>query len=451
MNLSRLKWGFLLTLVVLFGFVEFGRYQLAPYLNTLSGRVLMDLVILVGSVFFFGVVFELISRLQHRLERQNRELLALNRAALDIYGQISLDTVLQKVVDQASQLVDARYGAVAVYDENGQIRQFAFTGLGEEARGRIGAPPVGRGLLGVVLKEGQRLRIADLASDPRSSGFPENHPEMHSLLAVPIACKSQFRGNLYVSEKQRAGEFSEEDEETLARFATAAAIAIDNADLNQRLRDLAVAQERVRIARELHDGMAQVLAYVNTKAQAVEGFLERGRSAEARRQLGQLAAAAREVLADAREGILALRTPAGPDKPLAEALGEYIGSWQNQSGIDCRLEIRDEVQLPPTIELQLLRIIQEALSNARKHSGARSVRVRLSRNDDRLAAEVVDDGTGFDPRIRARSDFPRFGLAIMRERAESVGGSLQLDSSPGGGTRVKIEIPIGTPTAPTGA
>jgi signal transduction histidine kinase len=442
MTLGRLKWTFLWILVVLFVFVEYGRYHLYPFFDSWSGRLVMDLVILVGSVFFFGAVFDVLSRLHQQRERQNRELLALHRAALDIYGELSLETVLQKVVDQARQLLEAKYGAVAVYNEKGEVRQFITSGIGDEERSRIGSPPEGRGLLGTVLREGQRLRLPDVVSDPRSVGFPPHHPRMHTLLAVPILCKSPFRGNLYVAEKKSTPEFSAEDEESLIRFATSAAIAIDNAHLHHQLRNLAVAEERVRIAREIHDGLAQILAYVNTKAQAVKEYLQRDRVEEASRQLEQLAAAARDVYTDAREGIVALRTQVGPDQCLEEALGEFIDRWEKQSGIVGELKIHGEITIAPTIELQLLRIIQEALSNARKHSGAHHARVELRQNDRSISASVEDDGTGFDPAARARAAFPQFGLAIMKERAESIGGSLDLDSSPGNGTKVKIDIPL---------
>jgi signal transduction histidine kinase len=442
MTLGRLKWTFLWILVVLFIFVEYGRYHLYPFLTSWSGRLVMDLVILVGSVFFFGAVFDVLSRLHQQRERQNRELLALHRAALDIYGELSLETVLQKVVDQARQLLEAQYGAVAVYNEKGEVRQFITSGISDEERSRIGSPPEGRGLLGTVLREGQRLRLTDIGGNPRSAGFPPHHPRMHTLLAVPMLCKSPFRGNLYVAEKKTAPEFSNEDEESLIRFATSAAIAIDNAHLHHQLRNLAVAEERVRIAREIHDGLAQILAYVNTKAQAVKEYLQRGRVEEASQQLEQLAAAARDVYTDAREGIVALRTQVGPDQCFEEALEEFIDRWQARSGIVGELKIHGEITITPTIELQLLRIIQEALSNARKHSGAHHARVELRQNDESISASVEDDGAGFDPAARARAAFPQFGLAIMKERAESIGGSLDLDSSPGAGTRVKIDIPL---------
>ncbi len=442
MNLTRLKWVFLATLVVLFVFVEFARFNLMPFLETWQGRVLMDLVILVASLFFFGIVFTSLSRMHGRVERQNRELLALHRAGLDLSGDLTLDTLLEKVVKRAARLVGARYGAVAVFDGQRRIQQFVTTGLSPEEAARIGAPPAGRGLLGVVLQEGRRVRLDSIEADPRSAGMPPNHPPMRSLLAVPIVCKGPFRGNLYLTEKTTAPRFSQEDEETLARFATAAATAIDNAHLSEQLRSLAIAEERGRIAGEMHDGMAQILAYVNAKAQAVQAHLARGRHDEAARQLDQLADAAREVYTDAREGIQALRTELGPGTDFRQAIEEYVDRWQSQSGIAARLRVEGEINLPATVELQLLRVVQEALSNARKHSGAKRVDIVLAQQDGRIVGEVTDDGDGFDPAGPRRSDFPRFGLAIMRERAESIGGRLAVDSEPGGGTKVRIEIPL---------
>ena len=443
-NLARLKWIFLATLVVLFLFVEFARYNLLPFLDSWQGRALMDLVILVASLFFFALVFVLLTRMQERVERQGRELLALHRAGLDLSGDLTLDSLLEKVVEQATHLVEARYGAVAVMDEKRRIQQFVTAGLAKGDEAAIGSPPEGRGLLGVALHEGRRLRLDDIETDPRSAGMPPNHPPMRSLLAVPILCKGPFRGNLYLTEKITGPRFTQEDEETLERFATAAATAIDNAHLHEQLRSLAIAEERVRIAREMHDGMAQILAYVNAKAQAVQAHLARGRHEAAGKQLDQLADAARAVYTDAREGINALRTELGPGLDFREALEGYLERWQQQSGMTGRLRVDDGLHLPATVELQLLRIIQESLSNARKHSGAKVVHVTLRQEDGRVLGEVRDDGIGFDPTGPKRSDFPRFGLAIMRERAESIDGLLEVTSEPGRGTRVRIEIPLKT-------
>jgi nitrate/nitrite-specific signal transduction histidine kinase len=373
--------------------------------------------------------------------QRNRELLALLEASQELqHNPLALEDVLQRVVDHACKLLGARYGAVSVIDEGNRIHQFVTSGISAEQRARIGPPPRGHGLLGVPLREGQRLRLADLDRDPRSTGFPPHHPPMRSLLAVPIVCNGPFRGNLYLAEKPR-GEFSSADEQTLARFATAAAVAIDNAYLHERASALAVGEERVRIAREMHDGMAQVLAYVNAKVQAVKEFVTRERHEEACAQLDDLAAAARTTYADLRETILALRTDGAPVLSLAETLASYLDQWQLQSQIKTSLTVPSALPMAPTSELQLLRILQEALANVRKHSGASLVVVEIRLGDGCVEARVEDDGVGFDPEGAPRGRFPRFGLAIMRERAESVGGELQVASRPGAGTRVLVRVP----------
>jgi signal transduction histidine kinase len=441
-SLRQLKWLAILVPSFFVGSLEALVYFMYPSLLAWPGRIVMAAVILVGLVFFYGAVFDVLGQMQSRLARQNRELEALHRAAIDIYGELALDTVLTKVVDQARQLLDARYGAVSVIDSEGTIQEFVTSGIDPHVEAKIGDPPIGRGLLGVVLHERGHLRVKDIGKDTRRHGFPAHHPEMHSLLAVPIVCKGPFRGNLYVAEKTTQDEFAPEDEETLVRFATEASIAIDNAHLNSQLRHLAVAEERALLAREMHDGMAQVLAYVNTKAQAVRAYLRRQKVAEAEEQLDQLAAAAREVYTDVREGILALRSQPALDESFHDALRTFLDRWREQSGVTAELTMDPELEIPSRVELQLLRILQEALSNVRKHSGASLAYIELRRESDKIVAEVRDDGSGFDPAHRERAELPRFGLAIMRERAEGIGGSLDLISSAGQGTKVRAELPL---------
>jgi nitrate/nitrite-specific signal transduction histidine kinase len=442
MRLTRLKWVFLGTALVFLCIMEVSRRLIQPYLDSWGGHLLMSGVVLTGILFYFGATFELMSRMQDRLERQNRELLALHEASSDIYGELALETVLQKVVDQARQLLEARYGALAVVDSDGRIEQFLVSGIEPAVVASIPHPPRGEGLLGVVLNEGQRLRIGEMSRHPRSAGFPPNHPPMRSLLAVPVCCQGPFRGNLYLADKESAPEFSTEDEDTLERFAAAAGIAIDNVYLHQRTQAFAVTEERLRIAREMHDGMAQVVAYVNTKAQAVQAFLEKGKQEEAVKQLDELARASRDVYHEIREGITALRTGVGPDQPFDETLRAYVERWREQSGIDAQLDLRARPSMTPLAELQLLRILQEALSNVRKHARAASARVELAQRNGKVYAAVQDDGHGFDQEAMHREGFPRFGLAIMRERAQSIGAKLSIESAPGRGTRVSVEIPV---------
>lgn len=446
MTLRRLKWFSVLMPVLFLGAVEFLRQSAAPALfQAWPGRVLLAGVVLLGALFFTETVFGFVGRLQARLTQQNRELLALHDAGLGILGELDLETVLQQVVNRARDLVGARYGALSLLQPGGGIEAFLTAGITAEERARLGPLPTGHGILGVVLAEGQPLRLRDLTRDPRSVGVPRNHPPMRSLLAVPIVSHDHVLGNLYLTEKEGAPEFDADDEETLLRFATQAALAIENARLHGQVRVLAITEERERIAREMHDSLAQVLGYVNTKAQAAQTLLEHGKEEQATAQIGQLAEAARDAYADVREGILGLRATPAVNRSFMDTLQDYLDQWQAQSDISVDLVTEPATgftpDLSPNAEVQLLRILQEALANVRKHAATRRVVVTLTRRPNLLEAIVEDDGAGFLPAAIPRTALPRFGLATMRERAEAVGGSFSLTSAPAQGTRVVVRLP----------
>ncbi len=455
MSLRQLKWTTIIAPLVFLVLVDVARRNLqSELLQSWVGDALLLGAVLFAVLLFSETVFGRIEHMQARLARQNRELLALHEAGLDVAGELGLEEVLQKVVDHAAELLGARYGALSVPHPGGGIEAFITAGITSEQRALIGPPPVGHGLLSVVLEEGQRLRLADLTRDPRSIGFPAHHPPMHSLLAVPIVSAGRVLGNLYLAEKIAAAEFTSEDEEALARFATQAALAIENARLHRRVRETAISEERDRIAREMHDSLAQVLGYVNTKAQAVVELLNRGDNDRATAQVKQLGEAARSAYADVREGILALRTSLGPGRTMIHALSEFLPTWQEQSEVAAELIVEPGATLDglsPAAELQLLRIVQEALANVRKHAEAKHVEVRITSKVSLLEVVVADDGRGFvaGSRVRPGDDTtPHFGLSTMRERAESVGGTLGVESAPTAGTRVVVRLPVAAPVAP---
>ncbi|PYQ60944.1 MAG: histidine kinase [Acidobacteria bacterium] len=419
MDFKRLRWLAVAAPLAIVAVLEAIRFNMVGRVD-LSTRLLLDGVVVIAFAVFGMVMVRAMGRMHEQVKRQNRELLALHSAGLDVASSLSLDAVLKKVVDQARNLVGAQYGALSVVGDDGRIKSFITSGISDEARAAIGPPPVGHGVLGVVLHEGQRLRLANVSEHPRSAGFPANHPPMRTLLAVPITCKSPFVGNLYLAEKSDRELFTPSDEETLERFAVQAAIAIDNAHLHQQLASLAVTQERLRIAHEMHDGVAQVLGYVNTKVQAATEYIRHGKNDEASGQLRELATAAREAYGDVR----------------------FVTRWKEQSGISTQLTIDPVLSVPAGTELQLVRIVQESLTNVRKHAKATNTTIDVRRTGGNLLMTIADDGVGFVPGARVRSDFPKFGLATMRERAESIGATLTVDSAPGEGTRVRLEVPL---------
>jgi signal transduction histidine kinase len=421
--------------------MEVARYLIVGSVSW-QQRLGLDLVLVASIILFTIIIFRFVGQMQQRLQRQNEELLALHSAGLDVTADLSLEVVLKKVVEQARNLVGAKYGALSVVDRESRILSFITSGITPEQRAAIGPPPVGHGLLGIVMREGQHLRLDSIQSHPKSHGFPPNHPPMHSLLAVPIPCKSPFLGNLYLTEKHGAAGFTADDEETLQRFALQAALAIDNAHLHQQVADLAIAEERIRIAHEMHDGLAQILGYVNTKSQAAEMYLKREKIHEAEGQLRELASAARQAYLDVRESIVGLRTLPGGETSLAEVLQEYLDRWQEMSGVSTTLTIDNDVPLKTNVELQLVRIAQEALTNIRKHAKASNARVEIRRRNGKLVMTVSDNGVGFNAASPARGQFPQYGLTTMRERAAGVGGTLVVESTPGSGSTVRFEVPL---------
>lgn len=450
MTLSKLRWMAFAAPLTLVLMLEIGRFVLDVHGVTPFQRWLLNAIVIMVAIVFSAFILRSIERVQKRLKRQNQELLALHAAGVDVTSDLSLEVVLQKVCEQARQLVGSAYGALAVMREDGSIEAFITSGISDAERARIGHPPIGRGLLGVPLRQGQSLNTSEISSDPRSVGFPPNHPEMHTLLAVPIKGKSPFAGNLYLAEKDGGGAFTLDDEETLRRFAVQAAIAIDNAWLHERVHDLAIQAERQRIAHEMHDGLAQVLGYVNTKAQAVDGFLRNGKVDRAREQLQQLAGAARDVYADVREMIVGLRSLSSADGGMPAALREYARTWADQTGIEVEADIDGDLHLESDAELQVLRIAQEALTNVRRHARAESVQIVWQRDGDQARLTVADDGSGFETEsVRTREGVPRFGLTTMKERAQAIRGTLSVESHQNRGTVVSLALPA-PPTAAKG-
>jgi len=412
-----------------------------PWLSSWPGTLLLGGVVALGALFFSEMIFATFRRIRNDLDLRNRELLALHEAGLEIIGNLDLDAVLQRVVDEARDLAHARYGALLVLDDRGGVASFHTSGLDAETLAKMGHVPVMHGVIGTAMTDGAPLRIDDLRNDPRSVGAPAGLPPMHNVLAVPIRSHHML-GNLFVTESLSGEPFSAQDEATLGRFATQAALAIENATLHQQVRALATTEERDRIAREMHDSLAQVLGYVNTKSQAVAAFLRTGDITRAEQNLDQLAAAARDAYADVREDILALRTHPDTHDGLAVALVAYGDQWSRQAEVPLRWEPTSPKDLPalePYAEVQIIRIFQEALANVRKHAEATEVVVSLMASPTSLALEVTDNGRGI---TSPEPGAARFGLAIMRERAESAGGMLTVAPSTTGGTCVRVEIPF---------
>jgi signal transduction histidine kinase len=217
-------------------------------------------------------------------------------------------------------------------------------------------------------------------------------------------------------------------------------------ELLEKQRSIATMLERERVARELHDSLGQVLGYVKIQGHIAREFMAQGDSARADGCLAQLVAAAEAAHEDVRDYIVGARTGKADGTTFHHLLENYLRRFTESSGIHTRLAAAPELEgsvLEPMVETQMLRIIQEALTNVRKHAGANSVEIRLTLSEGQMEAVIQDNGAGFEAALVESAPGRRFGLSVMHERAEEVGGAVKVESSPGLGTRIVVCVPRG--------
>ena len=366
----------------------------------------------------------------------------MSAAVLAVTAHLSMREVLQTIVRSARRLLGAEYAALGVPDKAGSFAEFLADGLTDEQWAAIGPVPRQHGLLGVLLRQTEPLRLPDIRAHPRFEYWPPAHPELRDFLGMPITDGGEILGALYLANKP--GGFTADDEDLVSMLAAHAAIAIVNARLYERVRELSIVEERQRIARELHDAVAQKLFSVRLTAEAAATRLP-GEPERAAADLASVRQMAAEAAAELRAIVVGLRP--------ADLAGD---------GLDLALrkqaELLDRVhtarvhyvgaavpRLAAEREEAVYRVAQEALHNALRHGSPASVEVRLHAANGRhpqVVLEVRDDGAGFDA-SSAQQAGHRLGLASMRERARAAGARLAVTSRPGKGTTVRLEVPVG--------
>ena len=367
---------------------------------------------------------------------------AVSDAVLAVAARRSVDEVLQQLVESARELGGARYAALGIPDDAGGFRRFLVSGMSDGLIARLGPLPRTHGLLGAMLQAPEPYRTDDLHRDPRFRGWwPAGHPDMRSFLGVPIVAPEGVIGAFYLTEREDGGTFGDAEQELIELLAAHAAIAITNARLHDRSRELSVLSERNRLALELHDAVSQKLFGLVLSADAAGTLLGRDPAAAAG-QVARLQRLAREALDELRALVLELRPPELERDGLRGTLCKHVEVLRAVHGarIDC--DVRGAPTLGADDDREILRVAQEALHNAARHAGAQRIAVALADAGGRLVLEVSDDGVGFDPTdpdLRGR----HLGLTSMEERAARLGGTLTLRSAPGAGTAVVLEVPHG--------
>lgn len=414
---------------------------------------LITLVIgVAGILAFSAAIFRQLGLVQERerqsaaelrrsavaLEKRRQQLTALNAAGLALTSELDRDAVLQRVVDQARDVANAKYAALGVFDEDGVVETFTTSGISAAERARIGPLPHGLGLLGLLQHDKRPLRVRDIAAHPASVGFPKDHPPMRSFVGTPIILRGETLGNLYLTEKEGADEFTADDEEALLTLAAQAAIAIENARLYAQEARVATLEERNRIRMDLHDGVMQQLYGVGLLLEDVAERLDE-EPEHAKRQLWRSIDRLNASIADLRGYVIGLRPVEAANQPLGESLAMLAEQARSNALLDVDVDIEDGVseRLDRPRSEAAYYIAADALGNIARHARARHASLRFFEDAGTIVLEVTDDGVGFD----YESATSGHGLGNMRERAFAVGGRLRVESTPGQGARVRFELP----------
>lgn len=400
-----------------------------PY-DTLLVTAVVFVVAVVASRIAFRSIDQLAATLQARnrqLESRNASARALHQVTIAVAALGDLDQILGATVGHARELLGADAALLTVIGPDGETTVRATSGPTEA----------------FTADRGERR------NDDQDQFF---RPAFRrGLLAASLQRGSNTLGTLAVGSRSERG-YAVDDIETLGSLAGQAAIAIDQEHHQAQLRELAVRRERERIARDLHDGIAQVLGYVNTKSQAVERLLEVGRDVEARDQVAELAAAARSVYVDVRTAIAGLAALPTPDEPLPGTISRLASHFADTAKVAVEVGVTEAAAaalVGPAAREQVSAIIREALTNIRKHADAVRVQIQVDADSENLTVEITDDGRGFDAAApEPSSEWPHFGRVAMAERAASLGGTVEWRTSRGEGTTVRLRVPLAASSLP---
>lgn len=356
-------------------------------------------------------------------------------AVLFLGSELHVPTVLRRIVEAGTELVGARYGALGVLDERREaLSEFITVGMPKREGQAIGSLPRGHGILGLLIVDPKPLRLKDINTHPDRYGFPAHHPPMTSFLGVPILARGEVFGNLYLTEKHGGGDFTDDDEALIVALAAAAGVAIENARLHDRAREVDVVLDRERIARDLHDTVIQRLFATGL---LLQGAVRMATSPELAARLQEAVDDLDTTVRQIRSTIFAL----GTHRPGASLRGEVldvVSEAAHTLGFEPRVRMDGPIDatVPDDAAEHILAVLREALSNVAKHAGASRVDVVLDVHDE-IVLRVADDGVGpGDEHVAG------FGRQNMRHRAETLGGSLVVAPAGARGTVVEWRVPL---------
>ncbi len=380
--------------------------------------------------------------LRDQVQRRTRELEAIANIALTASEAKPLDGLLNDVLHQVKEVVEAEGGTICLC--TGRHMEFvAMMDLPPTIRRCLQEEEMQTAIREFVHTTTDAVSIPDLASatlPPLASPLIQCLLEggYRSAVAVPLRSRRRTLGFILLFHTH-PHHFTQETVQFLTSVGNQVGVAVQNAQYHEQIAQLAVLEERQRISRELHDSIAQTLGWLSLKLEMLSEDLGEDVSPRVRKDIDAMQHIVREAVYDVRESILALRQ--GPSQRLVPAVGAWIVEFRRRTGLDVEYKVTDkEVPIPPIVEVEVFRIVQEALTNVRKHARARHVRVELHVQAHGVDLLVEDDGQGFS--LESVSGQDHFGLRIMRERAERLGGTFHITSAPGKGTQIRVHLPL---------
>jgi len=378
-------------------------------------------------------------QLEQRVARRTQELEALYTVSREISSRLGIEDVLRSVTQKTRELLDCDVVFLCTLEEGGGTMVLQATSGPEQAIERS-TSPVYSGTVARVLEGDRALRCDDGACrgycEIMASAYRASH------LAAPLKIEKQIIGALCVGSAQ-PGRFSDESAAVLTKLANVAAVALQNARLYDQVERLAAAEERQRIAAEMHDGLAQTLSSAKMAVDQAALQVEAGRLAEAVDILERIHLSLDRAVADTRQAIASLQEQGPPNAPLQEQLAKLAEEFSARGiPVYCSSTLPAPVILPRQECEQVLRVAREALLNAENHSRANRIDLRLSQADAEYALAVEDDGQGFDPGAPPDGGGRQhFGLSIIRARAARIAGRVEVRTAPGAGTRLLLMWP----------
>lgn len=368
-----------------------------------------------------------------QIEQRKRELATIANIALIISQDTDLEDMLRDILEETIAVTGVDGGSLHLLDEQSGSPILTTTShLSSKLVAALHCEelPVAE----------QPYFVADAGANSSTQVHPFLSAGYRAWAGVPLRSKNRVLGILHLF-SQMPHTFTLEDMALLQCIGNQIAVAIENVRNAQRVEQMAILEERNRLACEIHDGLAQALGYLNVKTDMIEGMLRRGEWADAQAELADVRRVIRDACYDVRESIDGLRTRLSDRSGLIPAAAAYLHEFGQRSGLLTEYAVSDgDMRLAPVVEAEAFRIIQEALTNIRKHAKARRVRLAIRTVEDMAHIEIEDDGRGFDPNSLPASR--HFGLRIMRERAEHLGGTFHIESSPGKGTRLTVKVPM---------